>query len=49
MKLSEELQWRGFVALNTLDQISDLDKAPRNSIGAPTHPQIASISAILPP
>ena len=30
MKLSEELQWRGFVAENTLDQISDLDKAPRN-------------------
>lgn len=30
MKLSEELQWRGFVAEHTLDQISDLDKAPRN-------------------
>ncbi len=30
MKLSEELQWRGFVSLHTLDQISDLDKAPRN-------------------
>lgn len=30
MKLSEELQWRGFVAQHTLDQISDLDKAPRN-------------------
>ena len=29
MKLSEELQWRGFVAEHTLDQISDLDKAPR--------------------
>lgn len=30
MKLSEELQWRGFIAEHTLDQISDLDKAPRN-------------------
>ena len=30
MKLSEELQWRGFVAEHTLDQISDLDKAPHN-------------------
>ena len=30
MQLSEELQWRGFVAEHTLDQISDLDKAPRN-------------------
>ena len=30
MKLSEELQWRGFVAEHTLAQISDLDKAPRN-------------------
>ena len=30
MKLSEELQWRGFVAEHTLDQISDLDKGPRN-------------------
>ena len=30
MKLSEEIQWRGFVAEHTLDQISDLDKAPRN-------------------
>lgn len=30
MKLSEELQWRGFIAQHTLDQISDLDKAPRN-------------------
>ena len=30
MKLSEELQWRGFLAEHTLDQISDLDKAPRN-------------------
>ncbi len=30
MKLSEELQWRGFVAEHTLDDISDLDKAPRN-------------------
>ena len=30
MTLSEELQWRGFVAEHTLDQISDLDKAPRN-------------------
>ena len=30
MKLSEELQWRGFVAEHTLDQISDLDKASRN-------------------
>ena len=30
MKLSEELQWRGFVAEHTLDQIADLDKAPRN-------------------
>ena len=30
MKLSEELQWRGFVAEHTLDQLSDLDKAPRN-------------------
>ena len=30
MKLSEELQWRGFVAEHTLDQISDLDEAPRN-------------------
>ena len=30
MKLSEELQWRGFVAQHTRDQISDLDKAPRN-------------------
>ena len=33
MKLSEELQWRGFVAEHTLDQISDLDKAPRNFYG----------------
>lgn len=30
MKLSEELQWRGFYAENTLDDITDLDKAPRN-------------------
>ena len=30
MKLSEELQWRGFFAEHTLAQISDLDKAPRN-------------------
>ena len=30
MTLSEELQWRGFVAEHTLDQISDLDKGPRN-------------------
>ena len=30
MKLSEELQWRGFVSEHTLAQISDLDKAPRN-------------------
>ena len=30
MQLSEELEWRGFVAEHTLDQISDLDKAPRN-------------------
>ena len=30
MKLSEELQWRGFVAEHTLDQISDLDKASHN-------------------
>ena len=30
MKLSEELQWRGFVAEHTLEQISDLDKAPHN-------------------
>ena len=30
MKLSEELQWRGFTAEHTLAQISDLDKAPRN-------------------
>ncbi len=30
MKLSEELQWRGFVSEHTLDQISDLDKAPHN-------------------
>lgn len=30
MKLSEELQWRGFVAEHTLDQISDLDKGSRN-------------------
>lgn len=30
MNLSAELQWRGFVAEHTLDQISDLDKAPRN-------------------
>lgn len=30
MKLSEELQWRGFVSETTLDNISDLDKAPRN-------------------
>jgi len=29
MKLSEELQWRGFVAEHTLDDISALDKAPR--------------------
>ena len=29
MKLSEELQWRGFVAEHTLDDISDLDKAPK--------------------
>ena len=28
--MAEELQWRGFVAEHTLDQISDLDKAPRN-------------------
>ena len=30
MKLSEELQWRGFYDLNTLEDITDLDKAPRN-------------------
>ena len=30
MTLSEELQWRGFVAEHTLDNVSDLDKAPRN-------------------
>lgn len=30
MKLAEELQWRGFYAENTLDDITDLDKAPRN-------------------
>ena len=30
MKLSEELQWRGFFAEHTLDNVSDLDKAPRN-------------------
>ena len=30
MKLSEELQWRGFFAEHTLDNISDLDKGPRN-------------------
>lgn len=30
MNLSEELQWRGFYAENTLDDITDLDKAPRN-------------------
>ena len=30
MKLSEELQWRGFFAEHTLAQISDLDKAPHN-------------------
>ena len=30
MKLSEELQWRGFYAENTLEDITDLDKAPRN-------------------
>ncbi len=30
MKLSEELQWRGFVAEHTLDNVADLDKAPRN-------------------
>ena len=30
MKLSEELQWRGFLAEHTLDNVSDLDKAPRN-------------------
>jgi tyrosyl-tRNA synthetase len=29
MKLSEELAWRGFIADHTLDNISDLDKAPR--------------------
>ncbi|MCL1839998.1 tyrosine--tRNA ligase [Candidatus Saccharibacteria bacterium] len=29
MKLSEELAWRGFVAEHTLNDISDLDKAPR--------------------
>jgi len=29
MKLSDELTWRGFVAEHTLDDISDLDKAPR--------------------
>ena len=29
MKLSEELAWRGFVAEHTLDNITDLDKAPR--------------------
>ena len=29
MKLSEELAWRGFVAEHTLDDIADLDKAPR--------------------
>lgn len=30
MKLSEELQWRGFIAEHTLENVSDLDKAPRN-------------------
>ena len=30
MKLSEELQWRGFFAEHTLENVSDLDKAPRN-------------------
>lgn len=30
MKLSEELQWRGFFAEHTLKNVSDLDKAPRN-------------------
>jgi tyrosyl-tRNA synthetase len=30
MKLSEELQWRGFLAEHTLENVSDLDKAPRN-------------------
>ena len=30
MKLSEELQWRGFVSEHTLAQISDLDKAPHS-------------------
>lgn len=30
MKLSEELQWRGFYDQNTLEDITDLDKAPRN-------------------
>ncbi len=30
MTLSEELQWRGFVAEHTLDNVADLDKAPRN-------------------
>ena len=30
MTLSEELQWRGFIAEHTLDNVSDLDKAPRN-------------------
>lgn len=29
MKLSEELQWRGFVAEHTFENTSDLDKAPR--------------------
>jgi len=29
MKLSEELAWRGFKAEHTLEDISDLDKAPR--------------------
>ena len=30
MTLSEELQWRGFIAEHTLDNVADLDKAPRN-------------------
>lgn len=29
MKLSQELEWRGFLAEHTLENISDLDKAPR--------------------
>jgi tyrosyl-tRNA synthetase len=31
MKLSEELTWRGFVGINTFDDIADLDKQKRKS------------------